>query len=245
VEKKINALAAVLALLASGSLVAYCTKCAQEFSQPITVATGKTYTLNLTTNPSTGYHWVITNEDKLAPFVSVAMGAVEYASTSKPGLAGAPGELPITITGLKPGVATLTLEYRGPGKNATVAEQKMFTITVKEGIKQLGKIETIILGGGTKKNPGKTTYTIELTTNPSTGSLWTIAEQDLPKGTTVTFGDIKYAKTRMMGAPGILPVEIKSGEAGMGKLRLDYISHDKKVIDTKEYKIIVKPGTVK
>lgn len=105
-------------------------------------------------------------------------------------------------------------------------------------------VETIILGGGTKVHPGIKTYVIELSANPSTGYHWVIAEQNLPEGTKVTFGKIKYKKPVMPGASGILPVKIKRGEVGEGTLQLQYVSPSKKVEKTKEYIIKTIPGNV-
>jgi inhibitor of cysteine peptidase len=82
---------------------------------------GDTLVVRLPTNPSTGYHWVVTH----APSRFAKVGRITSSRDVAPPAGsnpGTPGERVMRVKALAPGRTRLELAYVGPGTSATVAQ---------------------------------------------------------------------------------------------------------------------------
>lgn len=120
------------ALMLGGLTLAPCMaeESAVESSQSsVSLAVGETRTIELPSNPSTGYNWVDATENK-----SCAEVSLEFVAPKTPrGLCGAPGVCRVSIRGISPGTQKLKLLYVRPWEPRTPDDEtKEFTVTVTE-----------------------------------------------------------------------------------------------------------------
>jgi predicted secreted protein len=90
---------------------------------------GKEFTIVLTSNPTTGYHWELVGDldGDVIEFVSQ-----EYQSTSEPGLAGGGGLDIWTFRAVGAGETTITLGHYPPSNDPVDPEEtQTFTVIVK------------------------------------------------------------------------------------------------------------------
>lgn len=98
----------------------------QTIKSDYTIKVGDTFSISLTSNPSTGYSWMWASKvqnDIITPTVSTA----ESDTLRK----GAPVTEVWTFTGLKQGTASVVLKYMQSWDSSSVAETKTFTVTVQ------------------------------------------------------------------------------------------------------------------
>jgi predicted secreted protein len=97
--------------------------------QPITVDSGKEFTIVLEANPTTGYHWDIVGELDQNVVVFVKS---EYISTSDPNLVGGGGLDVWTFRAIRAGETNVTLGYYPPSNTAVEPQQTTtFIVIVK------------------------------------------------------------------------------------------------------------------
>jgi inhibitor of cysteine peptidase len=90
----------------------------------ITAQAGQQLVVELPSNPTTGFMWVVAESGPLAQ-----KGEAAYESPAKPGVVGAGGTETFTFTAEKSGTGTLKLEYRRPWEKDVAAED-VWSVTV-------------------------------------------------------------------------------------------------------------------
>lgn len=89
------------------------------------VQQGDSVVLELTSNPSTGYHWVIEQNDS----AKLPLQSDKYTSDNS-GAIGGGGTETFTFKAMQPGTISLALQYQGPRvQNPPIADT--FTLTVQ------------------------------------------------------------------------------------------------------------------
>jgi inhibitor of cysteine peptidase len=114
------------AFASSGNEASPMTITATDADHPITLRMGQELTVNLASNPSTGYHWFLAST---ANSILANLGKPTY----KPGRAvpGAGGVESWTLRAAETGAQTLKFEYRRPWeKNTLPAKTLLFHVTV-------------------------------------------------------------------------------------------------------------------
>ena len=93
------------------------------------IAVGKTYTIKLPCNPTTGFNWELKSIDRE---IAAPKGDVEFKEKKHaPGMVGVGGTCTLKVTGVKAGKTTAVLVYRRPcEKDTPPAETYKADITV-------------------------------------------------------------------------------------------------------------------
>lgn len=92
---------------------------------------GQSDSVVLDGNPTTGFTWNIAEQKGDAAEVSLELRHAEPADDEPP-LCGAPTPTVVTVTGVKPGSSTITLEYKRAWEKETPALRRVtFEVTVK------------------------------------------------------------------------------------------------------------------
>jgi len=97
-------------------------------SVPVEAAAGSEFYIAVESNPTTGYHWEVTNSWN--PNIMV-MAAKEYQSTSLEGIVGGGGLDIWRFNALSAGEVTFTISYFPPGNTTDPQQTLTFTIRVK------------------------------------------------------------------------------------------------------------------
>ena len=121
----------------------------------ITVMQGQNFTIQLQSNPSTGYHWEPTYDNSSITFINRA-----YIASSIP-MPGAPGADVFTFQGTKQGTSVITFNNISPSNQT--ANSVNYTITCTSS--------NVTQGSAVLVSQGQN-FTIQLQSNPSTGSQW-------------------------------------------------------------------------
>jgi predicted secreted protein len=121
----------------------------------ITVVQGQNFTIQLQSNPSTGYHWEPTYDNSSITFINRA-----YVASSIP-MPGAPGADTFIFQGIKQGTSIITFNNISPS-NAT-ANSVNYTVTCT--------MTNVAQGNAALVSQGQN-FTIQLQSNPSTGYHW-------------------------------------------------------------------------
>jgi inhibitor of cysteine peptidase len=121
----------------------------------ITVVQGQNFTIQLQSNPSTGYHWEPTYDNSSITFINRA-----YVASSIP-MPGAPGADTFIFQGVKQGTSIITFNNISPS-NAT-ANSVNYTVTCT--------MTNVAQGNAALVSQGQN-FTIQLQSNPSTGYHW-------------------------------------------------------------------------
>lgn len=101
--------------------------------------TGDEMTLDLPSNPSTGYSWVVTEKTKV-----FATDSNQFiAETGEEVLAGAGGVTQFHIAALKEGVGTMTLQYKQDWEGGQVDGTYDLTLTVSRHHKKYLQIDSV------------------------------------------------------------------------------------------------------
>jgi predicted secreted protein len=92
--------------------------------EPVTVAQGRSFTITLRSNPSTGYRW-----DPQYDRAALSLTDSVFISDPNPhNLVGVPGSQVFTFQGLAKGTTTITFDNVSPSQ--IVTEQTTYTVTV-------------------------------------------------------------------------------------------------------------------
>jgi len=121
----------------------------------ITVVQGQNFTIQLQSNPSTGYRWEPTYDNSSITFINRA-----YVASSIP-MPGAPGADTFIFQGVKQGTSIITFNNISPS-NAT-ANSVNYTVTCT--------MTNVAQGNAALVSQGQN-FTIQLQSNPSTGYHW-------------------------------------------------------------------------
>jgi predicted secreted protein len=121
----------------------------------ITVVQGQNFTVQLQSNPSTGYHWEPTYDNASITFINRAF------TSSSVSMLGAPGADVFTFQGTKQGTSIITFNNISPS-NAT-ANSVNYTVTCT--------MTNVAQGNAALVSQGQN-FTIQLQSNPSTGYHW-------------------------------------------------------------------------
>jgi inhibitor of cysteine peptidase len=119
------------------------------------VVQGQNFTIQLQSNPSTGYHWEPTYDNSSITFINRA-----YVASSIP-MPGAPGADTFIFQGIKQGTSIITFNNISPS-NAT-ANSVNYTVTCT--------MTNVAQGNAALVSQGQN-FTIQLQSNPSTGYHW-------------------------------------------------------------------------
>ncbi|MBN2682582.1 MAG: protease inhibitor I42 family protein [Bacteroidales bacterium] len=110
------------------------------------IAVNENFTIELESNKSTGYSWQWTNKSSDNCIEALKWDYVD-GKTDGSSNKGVPGKEVISFKGIKPGTATITLEYcRKSVKNSTI-ETKTVIVKVVDKVKDTGNNEIGIKGG--------------------------------------------------------------------------------------------------
>jgi len=91
---------------------------------PITVPVGISFTISVSSNPSTGYSWVASYDHSLLKLIK------QYAPSNS-GLMGASGVENFEFQGMRPGQTQVYLNYqRGWEPNSPTTETKTYNVTI-------------------------------------------------------------------------------------------------------------------
>ena len=99
----------------------------EDAGKQVTLATGQTLEVTLSSNPTTGYSWQIADA---ADGVLEAVGDPAYVQDPGPALVGKGGAETFTFTAAKAGRGTLMMEYRRPWETTSTPEQ-VFEVPVQ------------------------------------------------------------------------------------------------------------------
>jgi inhibitor of cysteine peptidase len=92
--------------------------------QPITVPIGVSFTISVSSNPSTGYSWVASYDHSL-------LQLIKQSTPSESGLMGASGTENFEFKGMRTGNTAVYLNYqRGWEPNSPTTETKTFDVTI-------------------------------------------------------------------------------------------------------------------
>jgi inhibitor of cysteine peptidase len=92
--------------------------------QPITVPIGVSFTISVSSNPSTGYSWVASYDHSL-------LQLIKQSTPSESGLMGASGTENFEFKGMRAGNTAVYLNYqRGWEPNSPTTETKTFNVTI-------------------------------------------------------------------------------------------------------------------
>jgi len=92
--------------------------------QPITVPIGVSFTISVSSNPSTGYSWVASYDHSL-------LQLIKQSTPSNSGLMGASGTENFEFKGMRTGNTAVYLNYqRGWEPNSPTTETKTFNVTI-------------------------------------------------------------------------------------------------------------------
>ena len=94
---------------------------------PQAVKVGKTMTVSLPSNPSTGYRWHWSNRAAVRHLDTTGWSY----DTKRPGVPGAGGVEKWTFTGLSKGRDTIRLEYRRPWETVAAARDTAIDVRVR------------------------------------------------------------------------------------------------------------------
>jgi predicted secreted protein len=96
-----------------------------DSGKTIQLQQGDSLVLQLSANPTTGYHWVIEQNDS----TRLPLQSSDY-SADNPGTIGGGGTTSFTFKAMQPGTVSLALQYQGPQtQNPPIANT--FTLTVQ------------------------------------------------------------------------------------------------------------------
>lgn len=95
----------------------------------IDLAVGKSTSVILDGNPTTGFTWNVASVSSDAVKVSTAIMPAKMKK-GEPPVCGAPAPTQITFTGVKPGKSTVVLEYKRTWETEPAARTMTFVVTV-------------------------------------------------------------------------------------------------------------------
>ena len=126
--KKFLLLITAAVIVTAICLVAGCAGGTRIYFDPaktINSSVGNEFVIALDSNPTTGYEWEVTYDDKMLALVDK-----EYSAEKCPGLVGAGGTRYFTFKTLKKGETKITLDYQRSWEKESI-DQRVFTVNIK------------------------------------------------------------------------------------------------------------------
>ena len=190
----------------------------------ITVVQGQNFTIQLQSNPSTGYHWEPTYENSSISFINRA-----YIASSIP-MPGAPGADVFTFKGTKQGTSIITFNNISPS-NAT-ANSVNYTITCTT---------TNVTQGNAVLVSQAQNFTIQLQSNPSTGYHW----EPTYENSTITLvnrafaSGVNTASATIVGASGTDLFTFQGTKQGTSIITFNNISPSNETANSVSYTVVI------
>jgi len=190
----------------------------------IDVMQGQNFTMQLQSNPSTGYHWEPTYDNSTITLVNRA-----FITGSTP-VPGAPGADVFTFQGTKTGSSVITFNYISPANETTNSVNYTITCTTH-------KIST---GNAVLVSKGQN-FTIQQLSNPSTGYHWELEYTNATlRLVNETFAsNVSTSNTSVVGAGGTELYTFRATETGTGSIVLSDVSPANQTVNTVPYSVLI------
>jgi len=191
----------------------------------ITVVQGQNFTIQLQSNPSTGYHWEPTYDNSSITFINRA-----YIASSIP-MPSAPGADTFTFKGTKQGTSIITFNNISPS-NAT-ANSVNYTVTCTT--------TNVTQGNAALVSQGQN-FTIQLQSNPSTGYHW----EPTYDNSTITLinrafaSSVSTASATIVGAGGTDLFTFQGTKQGTSIVTFNNISPSNATANSVSYTVVIR-----
>jgi inhibitor of cysteine peptidase len=190
----------------------------------ITVVQGQNFTIQLQSNPSTGYHWEPTYENSSITFINRAFIA---SSVSMPG---APGADTFTFKGIKQGTSIITFNNISPSNATTNSVNYTVTCTATN----------VTQGNAVLVSQGQN-FTSQLQSNPSTGYHW----EPTYDNSTITlvnraFTSSVSTESAIVGAGGTDLFTFQGIKQGTSIITFNNISPSNTTANSVSYTVVIK-----
>jgi len=190
----------------------------------ITVVQGQNFTIQLQSNPSTGYHWEPIYDNASIRFINRA-----YIASSIPML-GAPGEDVFTFQGTKQGTSIITFNNISPSNQT--ANSVNYTVTCTT--------TNVTQGNAALTSQGQN-FTIQLQSNPSTGYHW----EPTYDNSTIKFvnrafaSGVSTASATIVGASGTDLFTFQGTKQGTSIITFNNISPSNQTANSVSYTVVI------
>ena len=164
----------------------------------VTLNPGDTLVVQLNANPSTGYSWQVVQNN---PYLLPQIGRGRFQGSDS-GMMGAPGKMVFRFRAANAGGEALRMVYSRPFGSGGIPPADTFQLLV---VIDRARSKTVTLRDG--DNDGQCNLdvgdilVVQLTSNPSTGYTWSLAQTDA--GLLQQIGSRTIRGRNMPGAPGI------------------------------------------
>jgi inhibitor of cysteine peptidase len=189
----------------------------------LTVAQGVNFTIQLQSNPSTGYQWKPTYNSSSITLVNQTYMA------SNTSLLGAPGADVFTFQGTQTGTSVITFNYVSPANQTTNSVH--FTIDCTTLVSY--SVNGVVVSNGTD-------FTIALQSNPSTGYHWELTVYD---NATLKLVNQTYVSnttsSAVVGAGGTDLFTFQATQAGGGGILFSEISPANETTNAVIYSVVI------
>ncbi|HYB58903.1 MAG TPA: protease inhibitor I42 family protein [Candidatus Acidoferrales bacterium] len=184
---------------------------------------GQNFTIQLRSNPSTGYHWEPTYDSSYINFISRA-----YVASSLP-MPGAPGADVFIFQGTRQGTSIVTFDYKSP--SSETASSVNYTVTCTSSIVTQGNAALVSIGQN---------FTIQLQSNPSTGYHW----EPTYNSSYITlvnraFASSTSANPSIVGASGTDTFTFKGTKEGTSVIMFNNISPTNETTNSLSYTVLI------
>jgi Predicted secreted protein len=190
----------------------------------ITVVQGQNFTMQLQSNPSTGYHWQPSYNNS-----SITLVNRTYIASSAT-LLGAPGADVFTFQGTTPGTSVITFNNISPSNQT--ANSVNYTITCTSS--------NVTQGSAVLVSQGQN-FTIQLQSNPSTGYQW----EPTYDNSTITLVNRAFASVvstvspTIVGASGTDLLTFQGTKQGTSVITFNNISPSNQTTNSFSYTVVI------
>jgi len=185
------------------------------------VMLGQNFTVQLQSNPSTGYQWQPT-------YNTTSVKLVNQTYMAGAALPGAPGAEVFTFQGLKAGTSAAMFNYVSPANQTTIS----VTYTIDCTTLSIPSVNAVYVANGSN-------FTIQQLSNPSTGYQWRLDySNDTIKLIAQAFVS-NTTSTNLVGAGGTQRWTFQATAAGSAGIVLSEISPAKQITTTVPYLVLV------
>jgi len=189
----------------------------------IEVMQGQNFTMQLQSNPSTGYHWEPTYNNSTITLVNRT-----YIASSMP-VPGAPGADVFTFQGTQAGASVITFNYISPANQTTNSVNYTITCTTLK----IASVNAVLVSNGQN-------FTIQQQSNPSTGYHWQLDyTNDTLRLVNQTFTSNVSASSTIVGAGGIEMYTFHATATGSGGIVLSEVSPANQTTNTVPYLVLI------
>ncbi len=190
----------------------------------LTVAQGQNFTIQLQSNPSTGYQWKPTYNN-----ASITLVNQTYVASSS-SLLGAPGADVFTFQGTQTGTSVIKFSYVSPANQTTNSVN--YTIDCTTSVTY--SVNGVLVSQGQD-------FTIPLQSNPSTGYHWELTLYDNSTLTLVnqTFVSSVSTSSAVVGAGGTDLFTFQGTQTGTGGILFSEISPANETTNLVIYSVVI------